>query len=322
VNLSFLTPPAALVGLVALAAVVVLVRAERRSRDLARGIGLVPRGRAAGAGGIVALVLVGLLVSLAAAQPVLSSVRDRDGRLDAEAIFVFDVTRSMLAREGRDGATRFDRARDVAKRLRSGIADTPAGAATITDRLLPLMFPSTSSNVFTATLDRPLGIEKPPPDRSGRGRATALGALAALATQNFFGAAADHRVAVVLTDGESLPTDLGTLRARLLGGHVVPIFVRFWDEDERVFDARGLPERGYRPDPDSGPQIEAVAEAGNGRVFEEGDLGGALAAIRRSLGDGPTGPRGRELQSRELAPFVLAAAFLPLGFLLWRRNLR
>ena len=321
-SLSFLTPAAALVGLLALAAVAVLVRSERRSRELARAIGLVPRGRLAGTSGLVALVLVGALVSLAAAQPVLSSVRDRDGRVDAEALFVFDVTRSMLARNGRDGAARFDRAREVAKKLRAGIPETPAGAASITDRLLPLMFPSTSANVFTATVDRPLGIEKPPPDRSGRGRATALGALTALATQNFFGAAADRRVAVVLTDGESLPTDLGTLRARLLGGRVVPVFVRFWDEDERVFDARGLPERGYRPDPDSGAQLAAVAEAGEGRVFEESELGGALDAIRRALGEGPTGPRGRELQSRELAPFVLAAAFLPLGFLLWRRNLR
>ena len=264
---------------------------------------------------------IGGLIALAAAQPVLSSVRDREGRVDAEAFFVFDTTRSMLARNGRNGSTRFDRAREAAKELRAGIPTVPAGVASITDRVLPLLFPTTSANVFTATVDRPLGIERPPPDRAGRGRSTALQALAALATQNFYGAEAQHRVAVVLTDGESLPTDLGTLRARLLGGRIVPVFVRFWGEDDRVFDARGVPER-YRPDPGSGDQLRAVADAGRGRVFEANQVGQALAAVRKALGEGPTGPRGRELQSRELAPVVLALAFLPLGFLIWRRNVR
>jgi hypothetical protein len=39
------------------------------------------------------------------------------------------------------------------------------------------------------------------------------------------------------------------------------------------------------------------------------------------LGRGPTGPQGQELQSAELASHVAIAAFVPLLYLLWRRNL-
>lgn len=321
-RLAFLTPAAALVGVAALLAITLLVLAERRSRRLAAAIGLVPRGRSAGLGPALMLASVGALVAVAAAQPVASSVRPKQGRLDAEAMFVFDVSRSMLARTGRTGTTRLDRARVAAKELRAALPDVPVGIASLTDRVLPLVFPTASANVFTAALDRSVGIERPPPDRSGRGRATALGALAALATQNFYSDSARYRVAIVFTDGESLPTDLGTLRARLLGGRIVPVLVRFWDADERVYDARGVPERAYRPDPASAEAIRAVAEAGEGTAFEERQLGEALAAARSALGTGPTGPRGEELQSRQLARYALAAAFLPLGFLLWRRNLR
>jgi hypothetical protein len=33
------------------------------------------------------------------------------------------------------------------------------------------------------------------------------------------------------------------------------------------------------------------------------------------------GPSGRELQSFELAPYAVLASFVPLLFLVWRRNL-
>ncbi len=38
------------------------------------------------------------------------------------------------------------------------------------------------------------------------------------------------------------------------------------------------------------------------------------------IGKGPTRARGRELNSFLLAPYVLLFAFLPLSFLLYRRN--
>jgi hypothetical protein len=321
-DLTFVSPLAGLVGLGVLAAIAALVAAEARGRRICGALGLVPRGRAAGAAEIVALALVGVLLGAAAMQPVGSRVEPRQGRTDAEAIFVFDISRSMEARASRDAPTRFERALTSAKELRAAMPDVPVGIASVTDRVLPHLFPTTSENVFTATVDRVLGIERPPPDSSGRGRATALGALAALATNNFYGSTSTRRLAVVFTDGETLPADLGTLRARMFGGHVRPIVVRFWDPDERVYTARGAVERGYRPDPGSTDELAVLTEAMQGRTYDEHDLGSAAARAQALLGDGPTGAQGRELRSVELSAPVAAVAFVPLLFLLWRRNLR
>jgi hypothetical protein len=321
-DVTFISPLAGLVGLLVLAAVAVLVAAEARGRRICAALGLVPRGRAAGAAELVALALVGVLLGAAAMQPVGSRVEPRKGRTDAEAIFVFDISRSMEARAARGDPTRFERALASAKELRAAIPEVPVGIASVTDRLLPHLFPTTSANVFTATVDRALGIERPPPDSSGRGRATALGSLAALATNNFYGTGSTRRLAVVFTDGETLPTDLGTLRARMFGGHVRPIVVRFWDEDERVYTPRGAVERGYRPDPGSTDQLAVITEAMRGRTYDEHDLNAAATQARELLGDGPTGAQGQELQSVELSAPVAAFTFAPLLFLLWRRNLR
>ena len=318
-HVSFLTPLGGLVGLLALAALAALYRAERRSRALAAELGLAPAGWSAALLPALALVLTGVLAGLAAAQPVISRSAARSGRTDAEVVVVFDITRSMLARTKPGEPTRFDRARAIAKALRAAFPDVPFGASSLSDRLLPHLMPTTSANVFTATLDRALGIERPPPDRSG-GRVTALGALSALATNNFFGEGSRRRLVVVLTDGESLPVDVGTVRARLFRGRIVPFFVHVWGPDERVFTPAGTAER-YRPDPGSGPLLDDLASALGGQVFQEGE-GSALAAAARSvLGSGPTGPQGRELSSLQLAPYLLAALLLPLGLLLWRRNL-
>jgi hypothetical protein len=321
VEVTFISPLAGLVGLGALAAIAVLGAAEARGRRVCVALGLVPRGRAAGALEILALALVGVLLGVAAMQPVGSRVEPRQLRTDAEAVFVFDVSRSMEARARRGAPTRFERALAAAKELRAAIPDVAVGISSLTDRLLPHLFPNGSENVFTATVDRSLGIERPPPDRSG-GRATALGELGALATNNFFGADASRRLVVVFTDGETQPADLGTLRARTFGAGIRPVVVRFWSRDERIFDARGAIERGYRPDPASTDVLAELTAATEGSTFREDQLDGAADRLRDLLGDGPSGPRDRELQSVELAAPVAAAAFVPLLFLLWRRNLR
>lgn len=321
-QVSLLTPSAALVGLGVGLALGALVLAERRSRRLCRLLGLPPSRTLTAVPPALALALVGTLVGFAAAQPVLSSPRALEGRTDAEAILVFDITRSMLARERTSLPSRFDRAKAVAKELRGAIPDVPVGVASLSDRVLPHLFPTTSANVLTAAVDRSLGIERPPPDRLGRGRVTALGALAALATNNFFGAEARYRLAVVLTDGESVPIDEGTLRARMFSARIVPIFVHVWGSDERVFGPGGVPDRLYRPDPQSRETLDALGEYLGGQAFGENELGPAVDAVRAAVGQGPTGPHGEELQAVELAGFTLAAAFLPLLYLLWRRNLR
>jgi hypothetical protein len=321
VSISFLTPLAGLVGLVALVAVAVLLAAEARSRRIAHGLGLEPSRRWGSAAGVAALVLAGALLAFAAAQPVVSSVGVREGRTDAEALFVFDISRSMLARQGVGGPTRFERSLDAAKELRARIPTVPVGVASLTDRMLPHLFPTTSENAFTATLDKAMGVERPPPDRSGRGKVTALGALQGLATGNFFGPDARKRVAVVFSDAETVPVDVGTLRARLFRANVRVVFVRFWSAAERVYLPDGQIERQYRPDLDSEAFLAEVADAIEADVFDEERLDQVAGRVQRLFGDGPTGAHGEELRSEPLAAYAVAAAFLPILFLLARRNL-
>ena len=319
-SVNFLTPAAAAVGLVALVGIVVVLAAENRSRRVARALGLVPRGPLAGVGAVLAIAASGILIGVAAAQPVVSSVGVREGRTDVEAIFVFDISRSMLARQSRGGPTRFERAVEAAKELRARIPTVPVGVSSVTDRLLPHLFPTTSANVFTSTLDRAMGVERPPPDRAGRGRVTALGALQGLVTGNFYGPRAQRRIAVVFSDAETVPVDTPTLRGRLYG-RVEVVFVRLWSASERVYLPDGQIERQYRPDLDSGDYLAGVAEAIEADVFDESQLDRVAGRVQALAGDGPTGPEGEELESRPLAAYVAGAAFLPILLLLARRNL-
>ena len=263
------------------------------------------------------------LLALAAAQPVIATVRRGEARTDAEALVVVDISRSMLAQRRPTGLTRIDRARAIAKDVRTALPGIPVGVASLTDRVLPHLFPTTNQDVFVATIDRALGIEKPPPDRrTGRGRATSLRALGALGTANFFRPGARKRVAIVLTDGESLPVRVAPLESDLARGNVTLVLVHLWDVEERIYQPNGVPLRAYLADPDTPGFLRSLANAIGARVFAEGDARDIARAARDAIGAGPTGPSGRELQSLELAPYAVLASFVPLVFLVWSRNLR
>jgi len=296
----------------------VLVRSERRSRRLCGVLGLAPRPLWSVAIDGGALLVLGGLLGLAAAQPVVSQVRETTGRTDAEAIVIFDVSRSMLARSGPTAETRLERARAVAKQLRAELRDVPIGVSSLTDRLLPHLFPTMSTTAFTSTVDRSIEIERPPPERRAL-RATAFGALADLGRQNFFGTKARSRVAIVLTDGESIPFSLGELRGPLLSGRVSLHFIHLWDPEERVYDARNRAE-SYRPSPSSRTVLDRIVREVGGGVHAESDVASALGVVETRLGAGPVAARGRELQARPLAPYAAIAAVLPLGLVLLRRN--
>jgi hypothetical protein len=317
---SFLTPWAALVGLLGAVAVWALVAGERRSRAVCRALGLTPGPWLAAALPGLALVLAAALLALAAAQPVVATVRQGEARTDAEALVVVDISRSMLASRRPTELTRIERARSIAKEVRAALPGVPVGLASLTDRVLPHLFPTTNQDVFVAALDRSLGIERPPPDRSGRGRATSLRALGALGTANFFGAGARKRIAIVLTDGESLPVRVAPLEAALARGNVTLLLVHVWGVDERIFRADGTPVPEYLADPDTPGFLASLANAIGARRFDEDEPGRAAAAARETLGAGPTGPSGRELQSLELSPYAVLVSFVPLLFLVWRRN--
>jgi hypothetical protein len=319
-TVTFLTPRAGLVGLLALVGLWTLLRSERKARSLCRLLGLPPRSPLVSLGRGAAIAAGGVLLGLAAAQPVLARERARQGRTDAEALFVFDISRSMEAQAGPRSPSRFERAKRVALTLRDGLPDVPAGVATMTDRLLPQLFPTLDRAAFAATVEKSVGIEHPPPDRGGRGRATALAALGVLGRQNFFAPGARRRLAIVLTDGETIPVNVFRLRERLDSSGIVPLFIRVWAGDERIFDDQGH-AISYRPDPASAARFTDIATAAGGRLVDESDAPAALDFARSTLARGPTGPAGQELHARALAPFLVLAAAIPLLFLVWRRNL-
>jgi von Willebrand factor type A domain len=299
-----------------------LLFAEQSLSTLCDRLGIRAPGRRGAVVMGTAFALFAIFVGLAAAQPVVSSRQGIKGRVDAETFFIFDVSRSMAARSGPTDPTRLARARDAAKRLRNDLGDVPIGIASFTDRLLPHLFPTVSTNTLLATMDRAIGVDRPPAGLPwGDNLGTKLGSIGDIATAGYFSPESRHRAAVVFTDGETLPDDISTLSKRLEQGNVRLFFVRLWDVNERVYE-RGVVNTAYVPDPTSGSQLESLAGQLGARVFTPDETASAARDIRDLMGSGPTGVRGYELESSELAPYVFALSLVPLLFLLWRRNLR
>lgn len=320
VTVDFLTPSGALLAvgvLVPLVALLLVRRRAERVRDVL-GLGGLPVRRLLVA--LSALLATGTLVGFAASQPVLEWEETVRTRTDAEAFVVVDVSRSMLARRGSGSATRLERATAAAIDLRAAVPEVRFGVASLTDRTLPHLFPSPDRDVFEATLTRSLGIEQPPP-RSFATTATSLEALATIRTHRYFSPTARTRLLVVLTDGESQPVS-GARLASLFRDESPPIavvLVHLWHSDERVF-TEGVPEPQYEPDPSSRPVLEGLARSVSGFVFAEAELGAARQRVRELVGSGPTVVRGEQGRRIALAEYLAAAALVPLGLLLWRRD--
>ena len=208
-----------------------------------------------------------------------------------------------------------------AKELRAGIPEARVGVVSLTDRVLPHLFPTLSDNAFVAVVNRSIGIERPRrPDRRTR-RATSLNALGDIGRAAYFDSLTTRRLVVVLTDGETLPVDYETLRTRLVGARVTPVFVHIGRGDERVFGPDGRTDAAYRPDPTALRTLRGVARPVEGAVYEEGQQREVAAAVRKFAADGPLVEQGRELRPVELAAPIVAVTLLPLLFLLRRRTL-
>ncbi len=231
VSITILTPLGGLLVLAGLVPLLALRTGEGHARSIARTLGL-PEGRSPRAA-FAAVGTIAALLGLAASQPVLALEHGGRVRTDAEVYVVLDTSRSMLAASSADGRSRFERAKALALLLRSELDDVPVGVASLTDRVLPHLFPSTDSDLYTTTIERAMEVDNPPPDRDWAGRATTFGALSALATSSFFSSSAKWRVAVLLTDGETHPYSLAAL-ANDLGAQpaVVPVTVHVWGEGD------------------------------------------------------------------------------------------
>ena len=315
-SFTFLTPLGGLLVLAVVLPLAGLVLAERRVAAarallrLARPPGGVPRAT------IVALAAVPVLLGLAVAQPALRAPETANVRTDAQAMFVLDTSRSMLASAGPGEASRLARAQRAAVRLRSAIDDVPAGVGTLTDRALPNLLPVADTAAFDATVERALGIERPPPQEVNV-NATTLAPLTELVTQGYYSTSARRKLLFVLTDGETRSYDVGAVGRSLRAGRGVSlILVHFWKPGERVYRPSGRPEAAYFPHQESRRELDRLAAAAGGASFGEDELAAAAARARSEFGSGKTASQGIRPHTIPLAPYVAAASLLPLAFLL------
>jgi hypothetical protein len=319
-DVAFLTPEAAFVGALALAPLAAAAVAARRGERVRRVLGL-PRPRRVGSlGPLAALVLLGVLLGLAAAQPVLSSTEERPVRTDAEALFLIDNSRSMLATSGRDAPTRFTRGRELAARLRDAIPAVPVGIASLTDRAVPHLLPTPDATTFRNVLERSLAIERPPPVNVAD-RITTFDPLYDVGTTNFFSVGARRRVIVVITDGEADEANVFNIRRGipLEAGYRV-MFVQVWDADEVIYRPNGTLETEYRPDPRSVRSLARLGRVLQAPVFHESEGEEAAAELRRLVGRGRTTVRAQREERVALTPWLVGAALVPLGLVLVSRN--
>ena len=319
-DVTFLTPLAGLVALLVAVPLAVMLLTERRVAEVRSALRL-PEPRASKPLAAVALVVLAALLGLGAAQPAVDTTKDRMGRADAEVLLVFDTSRSMLAASSADGETRFARAQQAALRLRRQLPEIPIGIVSLTDRALPHLLPTVDRTAFDTTVERTVGVDRPPPLQRSNRVASTFDALRGLPTRNFFAPAATKRLVVLFTDGESRVFNPRRMRAAFRSGSTGLLVVRFWHGDERVYRRSGAPEAQYEPDPASGETVRTLARATGGQAFDEDQVGQVAGHVRQFVGEGDPRPLGKDTARTSLAPYLFLGAFVPLGFLLWRRNL-
>lgn len=318
-DVTFLTPLAGFVALLVAVPLAVMVLTERRVGEVRRALRL-PEPRASRPLAAIALVVLAALLGLGAAQPAVDTTKDRLARTDAEMLVVFDSSRSMLAASSAEDQTRFERARSAALSLRKQLPEIPMGLVSLTDRVLPHLLPTVNQTAFEKTVESTMGVDRPPPLQRSNRVASTFDALRAIPTRNFFGPQATKRLVVYLTDGESRTYNSRRIRAAFRTRSTGLFVVHVWSRGERVFRADGAPEPQYEADPSSAQAVQTLARAARGSAFEENEVDEVVAAAREFIGEGKARPLGEDTSRTSLAPYLFLSAFLPLGFLLWRRN--
>lgn len=320
-GVSFLTPLDALFAFAALVPLAALLLAERASARVRRVLSVQGPGRRRAVPAAAALVVLTALVATAAAQPVVVRQQLVSERADAQAFFVFDTSLSMKASAGPGQPTRLARAKRLALRLRTQLPDLPVGIASMTDRVLPDLMPTTDATLFARTLTQSVAIDSPPPSQTYKGRATTFAALIPLVASHFYAPGVDRRLLVVFTDGEAQP--ISQVLKLTLQRRVTPVYVHVWAPDELLYDrAHGhKPDPGYAPDPRSAAALEELASISGGRSFSETQTGAIAHAMRNAVGYASTRKHVDSYARVALAPWFVLGGILPLGFLLYRRNL-
>jgi hypothetical protein len=317
--MSFLSPLAALVAVAVVLPLAAHALLELRARRVSRRLELEPPPLRTRLGVPGAIAIVAGMLGIAAAQPVISGTRTHTGRSDAQVYVLLDASRSMLARDSAEAPTRFELAKKMARRMRHAMPDVPVGIASLTDRVLPHLFPTLDADVFESTVGDALGIERPPPAGSGD-LATDFNSIGTIGTNNYYGQNVRKRLLVVFSDGESRFFDDAQIQKDLEKGDVHVLFVHLWDANQKIYLPGKKVDPGYRPDPQAPAEARRLAEAGGGEVLGD-DTGVLVSDAKAFLGSGAQ-TRIREQRTRvSLGPYVALAALLPLGFVLLRRNL-
>jgi hypothetical protein len=297
---------------------VAFVRSERRAEHVRSLLRLAAPGGSPRLA-VVALAAVAVLVGIAAAQPVIERFDERPERVDAQAFFAFDTSRSMLASSGVGKPTRWDRAAAAGREMREALGDVPVGIASMTDRVLPHLFPTTNREAFESVLRYSVGVDKPASDLADNTRATDLAATRFFAVGNYF-RGATRRLLVIFTDAETKRFEVERLTGAFVDSGVKTILVRFWAPSERVYGPDGV-EQAYVPEQSSAAYAQIYARAVHGQTFDENQLGDAVQAARAEFGRGSSTVSVKTVDIQPLGPFLLLVALLPLSFLLVRRNL-
>lgn len=320
-SLVFLTPLGSLTGIAAALVLAACLAGYHRAERVRSAIGLEPPRRRRERTHVAALAAVPLLIAFVAMQPAWRTSDRRRVRTDAQVFVAIDTSRSMLASAGPTSTTRLDRAKARAIAVRDALPGFATGVGTLTDRVLPNLLPSPNERSFASTVREAIGIEQPPPVSVGV-KASTLAALAQVPGGGIFAPSARRRALVVLTDGESRPFDPAAVAAALGRAPATAlVLVHIWRANEAIYTTDGRLEGAYRPDPASADALASLAGAAGGAVFSEHRAPAAAGAVRKALGSGPTVAVGIEPRSRPLGRYVAVAALLPLGFVLWRRNL-
>ena len=318
-GVSFLTPLNALFVLAAAVPLAALALTEHRADQIRRILRLQSPGRRALVPVAIALVLLPTLVAVAAAQPVVVREQFVSERADAQAFVLFDTSLSMRAAEGPGRPTRLLRAKKLALRLQRSLADVPMGIASMTDRSLPIIMPTTDPTLFRRAVEQSVAINEPPPSQQYSSRATTFAALVPLVESHFFSQGVQRRLLIVLTDGES--TKISPLLKLTLHRRVTPVFIHVWEPGEKIY-SKGRADRRYAADPSSGKALDDLAEiTGSTHAYNEKSMSAATHAARDAVGRAGTQTHIDAYARIALAPWFILGGVVPLGFLFWRRTL-
>jgi hypothetical protein len=318
-GISFLTPVAALFALAAVLPLAAFLALERRSGRIRHVLSLPAPRRRTVLPVAVALTVLTSLVAVAAAQPVVVREKLVSERADAQAFFLFDTSASMRASAGPGKSSRLARAKRMALRLQEHLLDVPVGLASMTDRSLPNLMPTTDAALFRRTLMQSVAVDNPPPSQIYHGRATTFEALIPLVESHFYAQGVQRRLLVVFTDGES--SRISPYLNITLQRRVTPVFVHVWADGERIYGAGSRPDPKYVSDPTSAAALDRLAVlTGERHSFTEHDVGKVERVARDAVGFGGTRTHIDAYARVALAPWFVLAGIVPLAFLLWRRN--